>query len=226
MNSNDNMNNINNNENNNESPLSIKVAEWAKNNSNYILIVGLLLINILIHMMIIEDGSLKLNDFSNYIWLDWVLFILFIIIPPVITILLRTTFQREGIKQSKNNYPDLVKEYVDLISNDPTMKVRSEKEFLSENAKRHTVKTFTITLVVSFLTTNLLLGVDATSAVRLAINSITSIIIGYLAFSESYQYGNDELKIWYKLEIKRLKDLDYDNMVKSRKHLGDGNGVT
>lgn len=206
--------------------LQEKVDKWVREYNNYITIFGLLILNILISVMVIEDGKLIINQFENNTWLDWLLWSILIIIPSVIAVLVRTSFRKEGIVRAKLQYQDLVDEYLELVRRDPNMRIRSEREFLTENAAKHTVKTLLGTLIISFFSANLLYGADTTGILRLFINMMTSIVIGFKAFSESYNYGKEELKIWYKLEIKRLKDTEYDAMVKAQKYLGDGDGVT
>lgn len=50
-----------------------KFIQTIIDHSNYILIGSLIVINVLISVIVIEDGSVKISDFSSYIWLDWVL---------------------------------------------------------------------------------------------------------------------------------------------------------
>lgn len=202
--------------------LDIAIREYT----NYIIIVGLLIINVLISLMRVEEGQLILNDFSKFTWIDWLLWIILIIIPSAISVLVRVSFQREGIFRGKDQYKDLIKEYQELIIKENEVRVRSEKEFLTENAKTQTVKTLIISLTISFFSANLMFGFDRTGIIRLAINTITSLVIGYIAFSTAYNYSVEELKIWYMWEIERLKGLEYEAMVKSKKYLGDGNGIT
>lgn len=190
--------------------------------SNYILIVSLLIINVLVGLVVIENGSIKINDFKGYVWLDWMLWVILTFVPPVISVIVRTIFQKEGIDRSKITFEPLVDEYFELMKNDTTKKVRSEQEYLNENTRKKMFKTLFTTLIISFFSGNIIYGFDKTGIVRLLINLITTLVVGFLAFTSSYSYGVSELKSWYILEISRLKKLDYDEMVKSGKFISGG----
>lgn len=185
-----------------------KISTLMKNYVNVIVIVGLLLLNVLISLMYIEDGEIILTDFSNYTWIDWVLWTMLVIIPAVITTVARTVFQREGIRQAKLEYPEVIKQHRDLLIPDEKVKIRSEKEYLTEYARKYSLKIMGTALIVSFVTTNLLVGIDTNGILRLLINLIVSVSIGYMAFGAGYHYGLEELRIWYTLDIKRLEELN------------------
>ena len=196
-----------------------KFIQTIIDHSNYILIGSLMVINVLISIIVIEDGSMKLSDFSSYIWLDWVLWVIITFIPAIISVIVRAAFQKEGISRAKMGYQDIINEHYSLIMVDRDVKVRSESEFIKEEAKKKSLKTLTTTLILSFFTGNILLGWDSTNMVKLAINVFVTLVVGFLAFTSSYSYGTTELKTWYLLDIKRLKDIEYQDMVKSGRYL-------
>lgn len=195
------------------------LAQRLINNSNYILVVALILINVVINVMEIEDGKIQLNSFKEYIWLDWVFWGIITFVPPVITVVMRTVLQKEGISKSKSTYPELIDEHYSYIKNDSSKKVRSESEYLREEATKKSIKTLLITLIGSFLTGSLSYGWDTTSWLRLALNTLMALVVGFLAFTASYNYGITELKTWYILDIERLKSLDREAMIASGKYL-------
>lgn len=196
-----------------------KFIQTIIDHSNYILIGSLMVINVLISIIVIEDGSVKISDFSSYIWLDWVLWVIITFIPAIISVIVRAAFQKEGISRAKMEYQDIINKHYDLIKVDRGVKVRSESEFIKEEAKKKSLKTLTTTLILSFFTGNILLGWDSTNMVRLAINVFITLVVGFLAFTSSYSYGSTELKTWYLLDIKRLEDVEYQDMVKSGRYL-------
>lgn len=195
------------------------LAQRLINNSNYILVVALILINVVINVMEIEDGKIQLNSFKEYIWLDWVFWGIITFVPPVITVVMRTVLQKEGISKSKSTYPELIDEHYSYIKHDSSKKVRSESEYLREEATKKSIKTLLITLIGSFLTGSLSYGWDTTSWLRLALNTLMALVVGFLAFTASYNYGITELKTWYILDIERLKSLDREAMIASGKYL-------
>lgn len=210
---------VNNQEDNEYSSIENKLMQTVIDYSNYILIVSLLLINVIINLVIVEDGSLKLNDFGTYIWFDWILWIIMTFVPPIITVIVRTVFQKEGISKAKQTYSNLILEHYSYLKNDLSVKVRSEKEFLRENATKKSIKTLLSTLILSFFSGSLAAGLDTAGWLALALNLLVTLVVGFLAFTDSYNYGVSELKTWYVIEIERLANLSYDRMIASGKYL-------
>lgn len=175
-----------------------------------------------IGLMKFEGGHIKLIEFEGFTWFDWVVWGIMTFMPAVISLFVVDAFRKEGISQGKSQYPKLIEEHRNLLAegNDLNFKVRSEKEFLKEHAARQAIKNFTKTLVVSFLSGQMLIGFDGTSLAKVLINLSMWAFLGLRAMNSSRKFAEEELRDWYVLDNARLKNLRKEEMIKSGKYLG------
>lgn len=172
---------------------------------NWLVIVAMLVLNVAISLMTVKEGSIALKDYSNYTWLDWVGFAVTSTIPAVLALVVDMSFSKEGIRKGKLIISNWVEEYEKRFKVSEGVILRSERQYLKENAKRKTVKKFITVLILSIFTQQLILGINQENIIRLIINVSAWLILGFVAYRNSYEYATTELKHWYINEIQQLK---------------------
>ena len=178
-----------------------KIAEGA----NWITIVFCIILYTAIGVMEFSGGSIVLRDFSNYTWLDWVVWVIITFVPAILAVVVSTAFGLEGLRQGKGRIREVIGKYQELLAEDVGVRRRSEREFLTQGILRKTLRTFTMTLVLSFIAGQLIINFNADGVLRLTINISTWIVFGISSYSGHYEYATTELKEWYLIEIGRLK---------------------
>jgi hypothetical protein len=182
-----------------------KFREKVTEGANWITIIFSMILYTAIGVMEFSGGSVTLRDFSNYTWLDWVVWVIITFIPAILAIVVSTAFGLEGLKQGKERIREVIEKYQELLAEDVHVKRRSEKEFLTQGILRKTLRTFTMTLVLSFIAGQLIINFNADGVCRLIINISTWLVFGISSYSAHYEYATTELKEWYLIEIGRLK---------------------
>ena len=189
-----------------------KIKKALTEGSNWLIIGFASLLYIAMGLMTVEDGSITLNDFSNYTWLDWAIWAVLTFLPALIALVVSTAFKKEGIKDGKIQIQPQIDAYEKVLSTDETKKVRSEREFLIKGAMIEGAKKFVSALIVSFIAGQLFFNFTLDGILKIVINLSMWAFYGSQAFGNSYRFAISELKEWYILETGKLqKALDTKN---------------
>lgn len=182
-----------------------KFREKITEGANWITITFCIILYTAIGVMEFSGGSVVLRDFSNYTWLDWVVWVIITFIPAILAVVVSTAFGLEGLRQGKERIREVIGKYQELLAEEVGVKRRSEKEFLTQGILSRTLKKFIMTLVLSFITGQLIINFNTDGVLRLVINISTWVVFGISSYSSHYEYATTELKEWYLIEIGRLK---------------------
>jgi len=174
--------------------------------ANWITITFSVILYVIIGLMRFENGSIVLEDFTTYTWMDWTLWGIVTLVPAIIALVVSTAFKREGIRQGKELIQTEIKEYQAQLHIDIKKRVRSEKEFLTVGAITEGIKKLITALLLSFVTAQLLINIDTNGALKICINVAMWIVYGATSFNKSYTYVKEELREWYIIETAKLKD--------------------
>lgn len=183
-------------------------SEWKdklKDGANWLTVVFCAILYVAMGIMSIEKGALVLNDFSSFTWLDWLMWVVFTFVPAVLAVVVGTTFKREGIKDAEKDIAVVVAAYEKLLYIDINKKVRGKKEYLAKGALKDSAKKFVIALVLSFVTGQLLVNLNADGFIKIIINLSMWAYFGFSAYGKSNEYGRTELKEWYIIETSKLQ---------------------
>lgn len=182
-----------------------KVEKLLTEGINWLIIVAMLILNVALSLMSIKEGSVALNDYSHYNWLDWVAWGVMNVIPAVLALIVDSSFNKEGIRKGKKSIKKVVDEYNDNFKYTKSKKVRSEKEYLRKGVLKKSVAKFGSVLVVSVFTTQLILGYNAESVVKLIVNIAMWFLLGFMSYRAGFEFTTTELREWYVLETEKLK---------------------
>ena len=185
---------------------------------------AVVLMYVAIGIMQVESGSVKINDFGNFLWLDWVLWGVTTFLPGFIAVFIYDALRKEGIKQGKELYPEVIRDYRTLLRTEKisTTKLRSEREYLRNNNGRNVTKNLITGLVVSFVTGSLVWEFSNDSLVKIFINLGMWAFIGFKSLNASRDYAEGELQEWYIREIGRLEE----DMISSGRYLSEPKDIT
>lgn len=185
---------------------------------------AVVLMYIAIGIMQVESGSVKINDFGAFLWLDWVLWGITTFLPGFISVFIYDALRKEGIKQGKELYPEVIKDYRTLLRTEKinSTKLRSEREYLRNNNGKNITKNLITGLVVSFVTGSLVWEFSTDSLVKIFINLGMWAFIGFKSLNASRDYAEGELQEWYIREIGRLEK----DMISSGRYLDEPKNFT
>lgn len=179
----------------------------VKEGGNWIVVGLMILVNVGMSLMSFKGGELALNDFSNYNALDWAIWAILIIIPAVLSVIVSNSLSKEGLKEAKKDIKPYILEYENLLHKRiQNKRLRSEREYLRENAIKKATKKIIATGIVSMVVGELLFSLDMTNIIKLCINLSMWAIFGVMEYNNSFDYGVTELKEWYINETLKLKE--------------------
>lgn len=199
-----------------------KKIDWknvAINGVNWFTVFFAAAMYIALGIMKFEDGQVSLNDFSNYTWLDWIIWSALTFVPPVLAVTVSTSLKREGIRQGEARIATQVNAYYAALKNDTSRKIRSKSEFLGAGVLSDSLKKFSQALVVSFISGQMIYSWSVDSLLKIIINLSMWAYFGFGAFGKAHEYATTELKEWYIVETEKLEKLSYEEMVKSGRYL-------
>lgn len=199
-----------------------KKIDWkniAINGVNWFTVFFAAAMYIVLGVMQFEGGEIKLNDFSNFTWLDWVVWSALTFIPPVLAVTVSTALKREGIRQGEARIATQVNAYYEALKNDTSRKIRSKSEFLGAGVLKDSSKRFSQALIVSFISGQMVYSWSIDSLLKIIINLCMWAYFGFTAFGTAHEYATTELKEWYIIETEKLEKMSYEEMVKSGRYL-------
>jgi len=181
-----------------------KFRERITESANWITITFCVILYGAIGIMSFSGGAIVLKDFSQYTWLDWVVWGILTFLPAVLAIVVSNTFSLEGIKQGERVIWEVIGKYREMVCVDTETKRRSKKEFLRENALKNSARIFTQTVILSFVAGQLLLNFNQDNVLRLLITVSIWLVLGISKYTRSYEYATGELREWYIVETSKL----------------------
>jgi len=183
------------------------VVMKIKENINYFYIVLMLLANVILNLLVIEDGSIGTCYPSTT--LGWILWVVRLVLQTLIGCLILNSFRRQGIKLGHENedVKKVYKEYLDAIRrNSKQMQPRSLKQYLSTHGARDTASKSIVYVATTILIGSMIIGANTTSLIALVVNIIMSIAFGLKAMMDAEHFVITELIIWYQLKTAEVTD--------------------
>ena len=183
------------------------VVMKIKENINYFYIVLMLLANVILNLLVIEDGSIGTCYPSTT--LGWILWAVRLVLQTLIGCLILNSFRRQGIKLGHENedVKKVYKEYLDAIRrNSKQMQPRSLKQYLSTHGARDTASKSIVYVATTILIGSMIIGANTTSLIALVVNIIMSIAFGLKAMMDAEHFVITELIIWYQLKTAEVTD--------------------
>lgn len=175
-----------------------------KDKLNYIVIVVFCLINILLSMFSFS-GGFSLRPFPTTA-IQWVFYILSILLPPTIGLLIVNQFRHQGIKEGLKEIDDVYKKYLSLLPKKENIKPRSMKTYLRQVTTKDAIRRYIIAIVLSVFLVNVAVSADINGLVAVIANIVLFISFGIMAMMQAEEYVTSELVIWYKIEINKLEE--------------------
>ena len=178
----------------------------VKDNLNYIYIGLLVIANILVSLLVIEEGHLKVVHPSSA--LGWILWATQILLQTVIGVLILNAFRRQGVKEGfkHEEVQELHKKYLELLMNKVPKKPRSLKEYLGKEAFKDSMVKSLIYIVVSIFVGECIISANWNNLLSLVTNVLFAICFGIKAMIDAEEYVLNELVIWYQLKIAEVPD--------------------
>ena len=183
------------------------VVMKIKENINYFYIVLMLLANVILNLLVIEDGSIGTSYPSTT--LGWILWAVRLVLQTLIGCLILNSFRRQGVKLGHENedVKKVYKEYLDAIRrNSKQMQPRSLKQYLGTHGARDTASKSIIYVATTILIGSMVIGANTTSLIALVVNIIMSIAFGLKAMMDAEHFVITELIIWYQLKTAEVTD--------------------
>ena len=200
-----------------KNPESVGFTTILTESANWLVIIFVGILYIAMGIMNFADGSVSINDFSSYTWLDWTLWGVITFVPAVMALVVSTTFKKEGIKQGKELIKVVIEAYQKLLYIDKTRVLRSEKQFLAQGARKEGAMKLVLALVLSFVAGQLFLNLTSDGILKIVINLSMWAMFGFSAFGKSFNYSKGELKEWYIKETGKLqKQKNEEDQVKEK----------
>lgn len=183
---------------------SLKIV---KENLNYIYIMLMVIANVIISLLKIENGKIGLNYPNSA--LGWILWATQIIVTTFIGVMILGAFRRQGIKNGHEVIKDTYNEYLNVVSNDTKNKnPRSLRQYMRSQTIKDSVTKAPILIMISLLVVSLTISGSLNSLLALFTNIIFAISFGIKSMLDAEEYVIQELIVWYKIQIKTLKELE------------------
>lgn len=183
-----------------------QVITKIKDNLNFIYVGLLIIANILVSLLVIDEGHLKVVHPTTF--LGWVLWAVQIILETVIGVLILNAFRRQGVKDGfkHKEVQDLHKKYLELYVKISPKKPRSLKEYLGKHARIDSLSKSIIYITVSIFVGDAIISANWNNLISLITNIIFAVAFGIKAMIDAEDYVINELVIWYQLKIAEVTD--------------------
>lgn len=194
-----------------------RLREKLLDYSYIVTLVVSILVYLLFSFLVVEDGALKLNDFSGYNWLDWLFFIGGIALPTFIGLMINTSFRRMGYKSYRDDeeIKKLYEEYHSLKKMNTKDKkyVTTETYMRRQNAKDAVVKS-AIGAGSMFLAMSMMVAANFNQVVSTIVVLLMWIVMGFLSMIKLYDYGMNEGKEALERDIYEMRTVkDFEDSV-------------
>ncbi len=185
----------------------MKYKKWLTEGANWLVIIFAASFYVIMGLMTFEGGGMIIRDFSTFDWLDWSLWAAITFTPAILSVVISVAADKEGIRQGEVEIITVIKDYDSLLENDEQLKPRSKAQYLAAGAiKKGSIK-FVATLVISVVTGQLFLSMNLEAILKVFINLAIWAALAASSFGKSFTFATTELKEWYIIETKRLRDL-------------------
>lgn len=182
---------------------SLKIV---KENLNYIYIMLMVIANVIISLLKIENGKIGLHYPNSA--LGWILWATQIIVTTFIGVMILGAFRRQGVKNGHKVIKDTYNEYLNVVSNDTKNKnPRSLRQYMRSQTIKDSMTKAPILIMISLLVVSLTISGNLNSLLALFTNIIFAISFGIKSMLDAEEYVIQELIVWYKIQIKTLKEL-------------------
>lgn len=184
-----------------------QIQERIRQFTNLIAIIVLCLVEAIFGLIIIKDGEIGIKELPTSV-LGIVVYIITILVPPIIAVLIFFAFKQEGIKQG-HAIPEVKEardEWLKLVQKDKVIQPRSLKDYMSKTAAKEIITKFTFALILSFIATNIFLGINWSGLLGLVMQLLTALGMGLMKMFQAIEYCENELIIWYKKEAERISN--------------------
>ena len=184
-----------------------RVFSQIKENLNYIYIVLMVIVNIVLNILVIEDGNVGVSYPKTT--LGWILWVVRLVLQTTIGCLILNAFRRQGIKLGHKDESVKIayQRYLDAIRRTKKGAVpRSLKQYLGTHGAKDTASKSIIYIITTILVGSLMIGANWSSILALVVNIILSIAFGIKALMEAEDYVITELIIWYQLKTAEVTD--------------------
>ena len=184
-----------------------KFFSQIKDNLNYIYIGLMIIVNIVLNILVIEDGYVGVSYPSTT--LGWVMWAVRLVLQTTVGCLILNSFRRQGIKLGHKNEKvnEVYQRYLEVMrtlkkDNHP----RSLKQYLGTHGAKDTASKSVMYIITTILVGSLMIGANWNSILSLAVNIILAIAFGIKALMEAENYVITELILWYQLKIAEVTD--------------------
>ena len=188
-----------------ESSNEIDLKIFFQKNINAIAVVILCLANICFSVFTITGEGIVLRELP-YTVIGWLLWVIFILLPPTIGIIVMETLRSDGIKKGHQDIKVIHDEYLNLLHNNETFVPRSLKTYISQNLKKNIIQKYIIAIITSFLLVQGAIAMNLNNLLSVFVNTIMFVAFGLIELNKARLYVNEELSVWYKIEIKKIKE--------------------
>jgi len=186
-----------------EKPLHT-AKDLIKQRLNFIVVAILCIINIVISLFSFA-GDAVLRPMPATFW-GWLLWFVGVLIPPTIGLMVIMVLRNQGIRDGHKQIKDTHDEYTKLLHKEKEFKPRSMKEYQTQNLRKDLVWRYTIALVLSFFMVSIIISADLNALISMLINTVLFLGWGLFQMLEAERYVTDELVVWYRCEIDRIKN--------------------
>lgn len=183
-----------------------KIKASIKDNLNYIYVALVLIANAVLSLLKVEDGSVGLNYPTDI--LGWSMWVIQIISVVVCGMLILTAFRRQGIKIGHKVISKIYNEYLELITIEKDFTPRSKNQYMKQQFNKDLIVKVLFFIVVNVFVVSVIIDANWNNLLALFINIIFAVGFGLKALLDAEEFVVQELVIWYKKEIKRLKEIE------------------
>ena len=184
-----------------------KLFSQIKENLNYIYIGLMIIVNIVLNILVIQDGHVGVS--YPHSTLGWVMWSVRLVLQTTVGCLILNAFRRQGVRWGHKDpkVDEVYQRYLEVMrtlkkDNHP----RSLKQYLGTHGAKDTASKSVIYIITTILIGSLMIGANWNSILSLAVNIIMAIAFGIKAMLEAENYVITELILWYQLKIAEVTD--------------------
>lgn len=186
-----------------------KIKDKISAYSYAILLALSISVYLLFSFVSIVDGMFVITDFSSYTAMQWILFVVSIVMPTFFGVLINISFRQFGYKVflEDEEVQAMKKRILDLIGNNEKEKrYRTVEQYM----KMRNIKDIFIKILIGFsvsaIGANILLTWNWNTIIATLINLLMWIIFGFMNMISVIEYGQEEGKLALKQRIRELEN--------------------
>lgn len=186
-----------------------KIKDKISAYSYAILLALSISVYLLFSFVSIVDGMFVITDFSSYTAMQWILFVVSIVMPTFFGVLINISFRQFGYKVflEDEEVQAMKKRILDLIGNNEKEKrYRTVEQYM----KMRNIKDIFIKILIGFsvsaIGANILLTWNWNTIMATLINLLMWIVFGFMNMISVIEYGQEEGKLALKQRIRELEN--------------------